>query len=149
MGVWPPTPRLQSAALIQGESKEAHKERLKKLKQAYGNSLLLAGILSHNANFWVMRCILVVGQHFYLLQAALAKEKASPEGNLAFTTGLATGAGCRFLRRVWTKTVVDSRQLARLGIQAWLSCVCCARAVCVPVCVCCVSVCALSCAHRA
>ena len=60
--------------LPKGDSKEDHRQRLKQLKKHFSNSLLLGAVLTCNFNFWSMRLVLTVGQHFWLQQAFYAKD---------------------------------------------------------------------------
>ena len=94
------------------------KERIKQLRKAYGNSLLLAAVLSHNLNFFNMRLILVCGELWWSTQTFLARNKKTAEQNLATAVAFATGAGRNLLRKLWERLVFDAEQLGRLGVQA-------------------------------
>lgn len=93
-------------------------ERLRHLKKAYGNSLLLAAVLTHNLNFFNMRLILVCGELWWSIQSAIAQFKKTAEQNMSHAVAFATGAGFKLLKKLWDRVVFDAEQLGRLGLQA-------------------------------
>ena len=100
----------------EGLSKTQAQEKLKRLKKVAGNSLLLSAILTHNHNFFCMRLILLVVEPFYLEQAFKAKEKQTPDDDLQYMVGVATGGAQDFLRQVWCHVVCDAAALAQVGV---------------------------------
>lgn len=101
-----------------GESKDAHKARLKQLKNMFGNSITLSAVLTHNWNFWHMRLALRGLYMFEQEQVFRAKDKKVPAQHLSYSVALACGAGEVFLRDVWAYIATDAGELARLGVKA-------------------------------
>ena len=107
----------EAAEMPQGDTKQDHKERLRKLKKKFTNSLLLSAVLSNNYNWFQMRLVLTIGEHFYKQQAFFGKEKRTPEEHLEFCVSMSCGNGGKFLRSIWVDVACDVRALARLGLK--------------------------------
>ena len=101
-----------------GESKDAYKARLKKLKNMFGNSITLGAVLTHNWNFWHMRLALRGLHMFEQEQSFRAKHKKVPAQHLTYSVALACGRGQVILREMWAYMATDANELARLGVKA-------------------------------
>ena len=102
--------------------KSKHQQQMKELRKAAGNSLVLAGLLYHNLNWWNCRVLYLCGNMLYKEQAAKAMSKKTALHDQQHCIGLAGQSGVQLLKLLWQEAVGDAQELARIGIAATESC---------------------------
>ena len=97
--------------------KESYQARMKHLRKAAGNCLLLAPRMMHNINLVNARVMLLVSRVMWTEQTFWGMLKVTPEQDFQISVRLASGAGQDTVKQMWKKSVTDARELHRLGMR--------------------------------
>lgn len=97
---------------------ESHKRQMRDLRKAAGNSLILAGLMLHNLNWFNCRLLLHIGRQLYIEQGTKAKCKQTADEDLRHSISMAARGGVSLLQELWFSAVSDAGELGRLGLAA-------------------------------